>query len=67
MVEDLRSQLRIHDAFPTREDGIPEGFMTETQRGYNNSTIDRLTKYSPYILTLYNMQIHFVVTAADDF
>ena len=44
MVEDLRAQLRLHDAIPTREDGIPEAFMSEAQRGYHNATIDRLMK-----------------------
>lgn len=41
MVEDLRSQLRMHDSIPTRENGE---FVSEKQRNYLQITIDKLTR-----------------------
>lgn len=42
MVEDLRSQLRMHDSIPTRENGE---FVSEKQRNYLQITIDKLTRF----------------------
>ena len=46
IVEDLRGQVRMHEAIPTHEDGLADMYMSEAQRGLQNSTIDRLTRYS---------------------
>lgn len=45
IVEDLRGQVRLHDAIPTHEDGLADMYMSEAQRGVQNVTIDRLTRY----------------------
>ncbi|KAJ8308035.1 hypothetical protein KUTeg_012909 [Tegillarca granosa] len=42
LVEDLRSQLRMQDTIPTREDGLGI-FMGDSNRSYLQQTIDRLT------------------------
>ncbi|XP_053409241.1 serologically defined colon cancer antigen 8 homolog [Mercenaria mercenaria] len=44
IVEDLRGQVRMHDAVPTHEDGLSDMYLSEAQRGFQNSTIDRLTR-----------------------
>ncbi|KAL5009093.1 hypothetical protein ScPMuIL_014674 [Solemya velum] len=43
MVEDLQAQLRMRDAVPTHEDGLPT-FLTESQRGFHSQTLNRITK-----------------------
>jgi len=45
LVEDMRAQLRLQDVIPTHEDGLTDMFLNEAQRGYQNATIDRLTRY----------------------
>ncbi|XP_069119016.1 LOW QUALITY PROTEIN: serologically defined colon cancer antigen 8 homolog [Argopecten irradians] len=46
ITEDLRSQLRMRDVIPTREDGmfIDTAYMSDAQKGFHKQTIDRLTK-----------------------
>ncbi|XP_046364378.1 serologically defined colon cancer antigen 8-like [Haliotis rufescens] len=45
MVEDLRSQLRMHDTIPTHENGLSTNiFLSDTHRAFHQQTIDRLTK-----------------------
>jgi len=46
MVEDLRSQLRMREAIPTKEDGWfgDMSVLTDNQRIYHQQTVERLTK-----------------------
>ncbi|XP_033735413.1 serologically defined colon cancer antigen 8 homolog [Pecten maximus] len=46
ITEDLRSQLRMRDVIPTREDGmfIDTAYLSDAQKGFHKQTIDRLTK-----------------------
>ncbi|KAK3597838.1 hypothetical protein CHS0354_029408 [Potamilus streckersoni] len=45
LVEDLRHQIRLHEAIPTREDGLlPDLYINEGQRNMQNHIVNRLTK-----------------------
>ncbi|XP_055957438.1 serologically defined colon cancer antigen 8 homolog [Patella vulgata] len=44
-VEDLKSQIRMHDTIPTHENGlIVNTFLSDTQRNFHQQAIDRITK-----------------------
>lgn len=44
LVEDLRCQLRTRDTIPTHEDGLTDLYMKDSERGYHQATIDRLSR-----------------------
>ncbi|KAL3873813.1 hypothetical protein ACJMK2_036898 [Sinanodonta woodiana] len=45
LLEDMRHQIRLHEAIPTREDGLlPDLYINEGQRSLQNQLVNRLTK-----------------------
>ncbi|KAK7104432.1 serologically defined colon cancer antigen 8 homolog [Littorina saxatilis] len=44
VVEDLKSQLRIHESVPTHDDGLGDFGLSATARSSLQTTIDRLTR-----------------------
>ena len=51
VVEDLKSQLRMHDSIPTHDDGFPGGNLafSATAQSHLQNTIDKLTKFVFFI------------------